>query len=97
MSEEQLKAFLTLAAKDVELQQRINQATNVDDIATIANSMGYQFDASALIGFKSNLTDQELESVAGGRWEVDSYQSCQKQIAGYCNPADSYIQPCPTA
>ena len=65
MSEEQLKAFIAKVQGDTSLQEQL-KADGVDVIA-IAKAAGFTITTEDLNSHRQNLTDDELEDVAGGR------------------------------
>ena len=70
MSEEQLKAFLEAVKADTALQEKLNAAKNADAVVAIAKKVGFMISADELQRAQSvmreELTDEELEGVAGG-------------------------------
>jgi predicted ribosomally synthesized peptide with nif11-like leader len=64
MSEEQLKAFITKVQSDASLQEQL-KAEGADPIA-IAKAAGFTITQQDLLRQASELSDSELESVAGG-------------------------------
>ena len=64
MSEEQLKAFIAKVQADPSLQEQL-KAENADPIA-IAKAAGFTIKLQDLHRGASELSDEELESVAGG-------------------------------
>jgi predicted ribosomally synthesized peptide with nif11-like leader len=69
MSEEQLKAFLEAVKANAGLQGKLNAAADANAAAAIAKEAGFMISADELqkahaIG--EELTDEELEGVAGG-------------------------------
>ena len=65
MSEEQLKAFLEKVKTDTSLQEKLNAAADADVVA-IAKAAGFTITTEDLNSHRQNLTDDELEGVAGG-------------------------------
>ena len=65
MSEEQLKAFIAKVQGDTSLQEQL-KADGADVIA-IAKAAGFTITTEDLNSHRQNLTDDELEGVAGGR------------------------------
>jgi predicted ribosomally synthesized peptide with nif11-like leader len=64
MSEEQLKAFLEAAKADAALQKKLEAAADNDAVVAIAKEAGFVISAEA---FKNDqLSDEDLEGVAGG-------------------------------
>ena len=69
MSEEQLKAFLEKVQGDTSLQEKLKAAADVDAVAAIAKEAGFSVSADDLTTkAQSELSNQELEGVAGGGW-----------------------------
>ena len=64
MSEEQLKAFLEKVKADTSLQEKL-KAEGADPVA-IAKEAGFIISADDLTKAQSELSDEELEVVAGG-------------------------------
>ena len=66
MSLEQLKAFLEKVKGDPSLQEKLKAAKSPEDVVTIAKEHGHEFTADKLSQLQSELSDRELEGVAGG-------------------------------
>ena len=66
MSEEQLKAFLEKAQGDTSLQEKLKAAADANAVLAIAKEAGFSISADDLTKAQSELSDQELEGVAGG-------------------------------
>ena len=73
MSEEQLKAFLEKVQGDTSLQEKLKAAADADAVAAIAKEAGFSISVddinkaqSELSDGVSELSDEELEGVAGG-------------------------------
>lgn len=77
MSTGSLGEFLTRAASDPALQAQIKGITNVETVAQIAREHGFEITADALSDFlakaQQELSDQELEQVAGGQINLNNY------------------------
>tara|TARA_Y100000739_G_scaffold129190_1_gene111235 strand:- start:40 stop:288 length:249 start_codon:yes stop_codon:yes gene_type:complete len=67
MSEEQLKAFLEKVKADTSLQEKLKAAADIDAVVAIAKEAGFSISADELGNAQSELSDEELEGVAGGR------------------------------
>ena len=65
MSEEQLKAFLAKAKDDQSIQDKLKAAKSLEDVVGIAKEHGHEFTADKITG-KTELSEEELEGVAGG-------------------------------
>ena len=66
MSEEQFKAFLEAVKADAELQEKLKAAADVDAVIGIAKAAGFSVSADDLTKAQSELSEEELEGVAGG-------------------------------
>ena len=66
MSEEQLKAFLEKVKSDTELQEKLKAAADSDAVLAIAKEAGFSISADDLKKTQSELSEEELEGVAGG-------------------------------
>ena len=66
MSEEQLKAFLEKVKADTSLQEKLKAAADADAVTAIAKEEGFSISADDLTKAKSELSEEELEGVAGG-------------------------------
>ena len=66
MSEEQLKAFLEKVKGDTSLQEKLKAAADAEVVAAIAKEAGFSISADDLKNTQSELSEEELESVAGG-------------------------------
>ena len=70
MSEEQLKAFLEKVQRDISLQEKLNAATDAEDLLEIAKEAGFAISTDDLRNVQSESSDDELESAAGGTQRV---------------------------
>jgi predicted ribosomally synthesized peptide with nif11-like leader len=66
MSEEQLKAFLEKVKADTSLQEKLKAAADANAVAAIAKEAGFSISADDLTKTQSELSEEELEGVAGG-------------------------------
>ena len=67
MSEEQLKAFLEAVKADAGLQAKLKTAADADAVVAIAKEMGFMISADELQRAQAEISEEELEGVAGGR------------------------------
>ena len=67
MSEEQLKAFLEEVKADTSLQEKLKAAADANAVAAIAKEAGFSISADDLAKAQSELSEEELEGVAGGK------------------------------
>jgi predicted ribosomally synthesized peptide with nif11-like leader len=65
MSEEQLKAFLEKVKGDTTLQEKLKVAADNDAVVAIAKEAGFMICAEDLKSAQSEISDEELEGVAG--------------------------------
>ena len=66
MSEEQLKAFLEAVKADSSLQEKLKAAGDADAVIALANAAGFAISADDLKKAQSEISEEELEGVAGG-------------------------------
>ena len=66
MSEEQLKAFLEKVKSDTNLQEKMKAADDAEAVAEIAKEAGFSISVDDITQAQFELSDQELEGVAGG-------------------------------
>ena len=66
MSKEQLKAFLEKVKGDTSLQEKLKAAADSDAVLAIAKEAGFMISAEDLTKAQSEVSDEELESAAGG-------------------------------
>ena len=66
MSEEQLKAFLEKVKGDTSLQEKLKAAADANAVAAIAKEAGFSISADDLKNAQSEISEEELEGVAGG-------------------------------
>ncbi|TCD55512.1 Nif11-like leader peptide family natural product precursor [Synechococcus sp. BS56D] len=75
MSEEQLKAFLEKVKTDTSLQEKLTAASDPDAVVAMANEAGFMISADYLNRSRTEISEEELEHVAGGgcsAWSIDS-------------------------
>jgi predicted ribosomally synthesized peptide with nif11-like leader len=85
MSEEQLKAFLEKVKADTSLQEKLKAAANADAVAAIAKEAGFSISADDLTKGQSELSEEEVEGVAGGG---------RKTIWGFGDDGSPCFKPC---
>ena len=68
MSEEQLKAFLEKVKADTSLQEKLKAAGDANAVAAIAKDAGFSISADDLKNVQSEISEEELENVAGGAY-----------------------------
>ena len=66
MSEEQLKAFIAKVQGDTSLQEQLKAAADSNAVLAIAKEAGFSISADDLKNAQSELSEDELEGVAGG-------------------------------
>ena len=66
MSEEQLKAFLEKVKTDSSLQEKLKAASDADAVVAIAKEAGFMISSDDITKAQSELSEEELEGVAGG-------------------------------
>ena len=70
MSEEQLKAFLEAVKADAGLQEKLKAAADAKAVAAIAKEAGFSISTDDLAKAQSELSEEDLDGVAGGRCAV---------------------------
>jgi predicted ribosomally synthesized peptide with nif11-like leader len=85
MSEEQLKAFLEAVKADEGLQGQLKAAGDTDAVVAIAKTAGFLISAEELQRARSEISEEELESVAGGVCGTTNPVFSQYQRTG-CQP-----------
>ena len=76
MSEEQLKAFLEAFKADAGLQEQLKAEGDADAVVTIAKAAGFVISADDLKKALAEISDEELEGVAGGLTLNDVFGVC---------------------
>ena len=76
MSEEQLKAFLEAVKADEGLQEKLKAAGDADAVIAIAKAAGFAISADELKKAQSEISEEELEGVAGGWGSEISFIGC---------------------
>ena len=66
MSAEQLKAFLEKVQADTSLQEKLKAAADSDAVLAIAKEAEFMISVEDLKNAQSELSEEELEGVAGG-------------------------------
>ena len=66
MAEEQLKAFIEAVKGDTSLQEKLKAAADSDAVLAIAKEAGFSISADDLKNAQSEVSEEELEGVAGG-------------------------------
>ena len=82
MSEEQLKAFQAAIQADNALQEKLKTAGDADAVVAIAKAAGFLISAEALQRAEAEISEEELEDVAGG-WRAVSIGCIRVSIG--CN------------
>ena len=85
MSKEQATAFLETIKANVELQNAIKQAADVDAIVAIAKAQGFNITTTDFQKAQSELVDAELEAAAGGINQI-----CERGSEDYVNKGYGY-------
>ena len=66
MSQEELEAFIAKAKDDQSIQDKLKAAKSPEDVVGIAKEYGYKLTADKMT--EGELSEEELEGVAGGTW-----------------------------
>jgi predicted ribosomally synthesized peptide with nif11-like leader len=80
MSEEQLKALQEALKTDAALREKLKAAGDADAVVAIAKAAGFMIHAEELSNSIQELSDEELEAVAGGNknkcWTLCIFSEC---------------------
>ena len=82
MSEEQLKAFLEKVKADTSLQEKL-KAEGADAVVAIAKEAGFSISADDLKKAQSEISEEELEGVAGGGGLDTRTGGCLRRCMGF--------------
>jgi predicted ribosomally synthesized peptide with nif11-like leader len=90
MSEEQLAALLAKLKDDAGLQEKLKGAADLDAVLAIAKEAGFDISKAAWLRYQANqtleLSDEELEGVAGGGLELWlKYLELRMRASSGCN------------
>ena len=89
MADDKFKAFIEAVAADSSLQEKLNRVTDADAVVAIAKEAGLVISAEAAEDLfeksfnyvknldKEELTDEQLEAVAGGRKSLEELKDEQ--------------------
>ena len=86
MSEEQLKAFLEAVRADAGLQEKLKAANDADSVVEIAKAAGFQISAEELKKAQAEVSEKELEGVAGGGFFDKMTYGAGKFAMTFINP-----------
>ncbi len=90
MSEEQLKAFMEAVKADAGLQEKLNAAADAADaVVAIAKTAGFVISADQLQRAQAEISEEELEGVAGGNFYNLGKQQCPPNFT--CPPSEAFI------
>ena len=78
MSTEQFDDFLEAVNNSTELQEQLKAAINDEDVVAIAKSVGFLISTNELKSIKVEISENELENVAGGGGihNIDRIMTC---------------------
>ena len=82
MSEKQLKVFLEAVKADTGLQEQLKAAGDADAVVAIAKEAGFVISADDLKQAQAEVSDEELEGVAGGDPVSFSGMMCSLGLRG---------------
>ena len=79
MSEEQLKAFLEKVKADTSLQEKLKAAADANVVSAIAKEAGFSISADDLTKAQAEISEEELEGVAGGGYTASIDWGCERR------------------
>ncbi len=80
MSEEQLNAFLEAVKADAGLLEKLKAAGDADAVVALAKASGFVISAEELQKAQTDLSEEELEGVAGGTLPLFAHVVNTEQI-----------------
>ena len=66
MSEQQLKAFLEKLKGDAAMQEKLKSTDDINAVVEISKAAGFMISAEELKKTQAEVSEEELEGVAGG-------------------------------
>ena len=66
MSQEDITQFLQAVREDPSLQEKLKSAADADALIAVAKAAGFSISAEELKDAEAHLSEEEMESVAGG-------------------------------
>ena len=77
MSVESMKSLRERMTADEELARKMSQAASIDEAVRTARALGYDITREDFASYQEDLTDQELDQVAGGGDWTMKKTSCE--------------------
>jgi predicted ribosomally synthesized peptide with nif11-like leader len=85
MSEEQLAALLAKLKDDAGLQEKLKAAADLDAAVALAKEAGFDVSKADWLKYQTQqtqeLSDEELEGMAGGGWNTNELRCINNQSA----------------
>lgn len=79
MSIESARAFMERMKIDQDFATKIREFKNLDDVKAFIKIADFEFTLEELNGVRGELTEQELDNVAGGRYN----DVCEEWYSGW--------------
>lgn len=79
MSIESARAFMERMKIDQDFATKIREFKNLDDVKEFIKKADFEFTLEELNGVRGELTEQELDNVAGGRYN----NVCEEWYSGW--------------
>ncbi|SMC33213.1 Nif11-like leader peptide family natural product precursor [Sporomusa malonica] len=79
MSIESARAFMERMKTDQDLATKIREFNNLEDVKEFIKKAGFDFTREELNEIRGELTEQELDNVAGGRYN----NVCEEWYSGW--------------
>ena len=80
MSDEQLMAFMEAVKADAGLQEQLKSVVDPDGMVAIAKAEGFDISVAPLSESQEEITEEELEDVAGGIPGQGCFNNSQRQF-----------------
>ena len=90
MTEEQLKAFMEAAKADEGLQMKLKAAEDTNAVVAIAKEAGFSISAGSWLRAAVEISEEELEGVAGGLGLSPTKKNVIQYMMGKCVTMGKY-------
>ena len=86
MSLESARSFFHYVQDDTELERRLSQCQNAEEKISLAASQGFDFTVEEARQIREELSDEDLEALAGGgALETVQCLLCSRDFGKYCD------------
>ena len=90
MPKKQFNDFLEAVKDSIELQEKLKAAINEEDVVAIAKSVGFLISTNELKSIKAEISENELENVAGGGLGGGGVHNIDRKMTNYTDHLTYY-------